>query len=344
MQATFPPIPLLDIDTTLQQTQIAIYIILASLTAVIWDWLLSLAEEYRVMKRCGRSAATFAYFTARASALILCVLVYIFYTGIPDGDSCFGIFHGTSIMIVLGNAAKAYLFLLRVRAVYGGSTLVTFCVATGACVLVGSRLAGMFLVHVSPLAHTRFCQVNAIGSLSAIALWFNWVYDTCVFAAISVRLTSYTRSTTTVGTLSIIRGYGLPRTMRHVLQDGQLYYVYVPVLISVLGNLNETIISTVCAFMLLAAIMAVLPHASPVYQAAFTIPPFAMESNMVCKMFRAMIIRSLEFDPRGCLSLSEACTNAMTSFEQETTLELNTRVMVVDSEDVGYDLYSRNSH
>ncbi|KZP04066.1 hypothetical protein FIBSPDRAFT_1054923 [Athelia psychrophila] len=327
MQATFPPIPLLDIETTLQQTQIAIYIILASLTAVIWDWLLSLAEEYRVMKRCGRSAATFAYFTARASALILCVLVYIFYTGIPDGDSCFGIFHGTSIMIVLGNAAKAYLFLLRVRAVYGGSTLVTFCVATGACVLVGSRLAGMFLVHVSPLAHTRFCQVNAIGSLSAIALWFNWVYDTCVFAAISVRLTSYTRSTTTVGTLSIIRGYGLPRTMRHVLQDGQLYYV------------------TVCAFMLLAAIMAVLPHASPVYQAAFTIPPFAMESNMVCKMFRAMIIRSLEFDPRGCLSLSEACTNAMTSFEQETTLELNTRVMVVDSEDVGYeDLYSRNSH
>ncbi|KZP10696.1 hypothetical protein FIBSPDRAFT_201061 [Athelia psychrophila] len=327
MQATSPSIPLLDTETTLRQTQIAIYILVGSFTAVIWDWMLSLAEEYRVVKRCGRSAAVLAYFLARTTALTLCILVFIFYTGVPDNDSCFGIFHGTSIMTVLGNASKAYLFILRVRAVYGNSKLVVLCVGVGACVLVGTRVAGMFLVHVSPLGHTGFCQVSAIGSLSAIALWFNWVYDTCVFAAISVRLTSYTRSTTTVGTLSIIRGYGLPRTMRHVLQDGQLYYV------------------TVMAFMLLAAIVAVLPHASPIYQAAFMIPPFAMESNMVCKMFRAMIIRSLEFDPDGCLSLSEACTNAMTSFEREASLELNTRVMAVDPEEVGYeDLYSRDQH
>ncbi|KZP15548.1 hypothetical protein FIBSPDRAFT_1048057 [Athelia psychrophila] len=327
MQAISPPIPQLDTDTTLQlqQTQIAIYIIMGSLTAVIWDWMLSLAEEYRVVKRCGKSTAVLAYFLARASALTLCVLVFIFYTIIPDDDRCSVIFHSTSAMILVGNAAKAYLFLLRVRAVYGNSKLVTLCVWAGACVLVGSRLAGMFLVRISPSGHTGYCQVNAMGSLSAVALWVNSAYDTCVFAAISVRLTSM--STTTFGTLSAIRGYGLPHTMRHILRDGQLYYI------------------TVIAFMLLAAIMAVLPQASPVYQAAFTIPPFAMESNMVCKMFRAMIIRSLDIDPNGALSLAEACTNAMSSFEHATTLELDTRVMNVDLEQIDYeDLYWPDSH
>ncbi|KZP10687.1 hypothetical protein FIBSPDRAFT_937909 [Athelia psychrophila] len=272
---------------------------LGCIDGATWDWILSLAEEYRVVKRCGRSAAVLAYFLARTSALTVCALFLIFLTGVPVNDSCSGIFIGNGAMVVIGNGSKAYLFFLRVRAVYRNSKLVTFGVGAGVFVLVSTRLASMFLVHISPLGPVP-CSVTNVGVLSAISLWFNWAYDTCIFVAISVRLHSHAMPTTNSGIISLIRGYGLPRAMRLFLQDGQIYYF------------------TVFASMLLSAVMAVSSQVSPVYQSAFTVPTIVIESNMVCKMFRSMIMRSL--DPNGSLAPAE-----MSGFELDTSLELNIR-------------------
>ncbi|KZP10665.1 hypothetical protein FIBSPDRAFT_1051167 [Athelia psychrophila] len=300
MEAAFPPVRDLDVTNViwqLQQTQIATYIIVCSLTVVTWDWMLSLAEEYRVVKRCGRSATVLVYFLARSSVLTLCVLVLIFYVGLPDGDSCSRIFFGIDAMVIIGNITKAHIFLLRILAVYHNYKLVKLWVGAGLLVLVGTRLVGMSLVHVSPLGHTGYCNVTNAASIYSIALWLNWAYDTCIFAAISVRLTSQTSSTTKSGIISLIRGYGLPRATRHLLQDGQLYYF------------------TVLASMLLAAIVAVKPNISPIFQAASTIPAIAMESTMVCQMLRAMIIRSMEADLNGWLAPAE-----VSDFELDTSL------------------------
>ncbi|KZP05394.1 hypothetical protein FIBSPDRAFT_872378, partial [Athelia psychrophila] len=260
--------------------------------------MLSLGEEYRVVKRCGPSVTVLVYFLARSSVLTLCVLVLIFYTGLPDGDSCSGIFLGTGVLAIIGNVVKAYIFLLRIRAVYRNYKLVKLWVGAGLLVLVGMRLAGMSLVHVSPLGHTGYCHVTDAGSIYSVALWLNWAYDTCVFAAISVRLTSPTSSTPKSGIISLIRGYGLPRATRHLLQDGQLYYF------------------TVLAFMLLAAILAVKPNVSPIFQAASTIPAIVMESTMVCQMLRTTIIRSMDADLNGWLAPAE-----IADFELDTSLD-----------------------
>lgn len=53
--------------------------------AVTWDWTLALAEECQIVQRRGRSFAVFAYFLARASAVMMCVLTLIFYMGVPPG-------------------------------------------------------------------------------------------------------------------------------------------------------------------------------------------------------------------------------------------------------------------
>ncbi|KZP10690.1 hypothetical protein FIBSPDRAFT_962886 [Athelia psychrophila] len=323
MEAAFVPAP--DPDATLailhlQQTQITTYFVLGALTAAAWDWMVSLVEEYRVVKRCGRSAAVLAYFLARMGALTMCALALTFYE--RDGDSCVGVFLATGAMAVIGTGSKAYLLLLRVRAVYRNSKLVTFWVGAGLLVLVGTRLASMFLVHISPLGHTGYCAVTHVGSLGVMSLWMNWAYDTCIFVAISVRLNSHATSTINSGIVSLVRGYGLPRTMRLFLQDGHVYYLYVAVLVSVLGYLDERIISTVISFMLFSAIMAVSPHVSPVYQSAFTVPTTVIETNMVCKMFRSMIMHSL--DPNGSLAPAE-----MSGFELDTSVALGMRTMDV---------------
>lgn len=85
-------------------------------------------------------------------------------------------------------------------------------------------------------------------------------------------------------------------------------------------NLNEAIISTVLASMLLSAIVAVTPNVSPIYQAAFTIPAIVMESTMVCKMLRVMCIRSLDADLNASLPQAE-----WAGFELDTSFELYTR-------------------
>lgn len=59
---------------------------------------------------------------------------------------------------MIGSAAKAYLFLLRVRAVYGNSKLVTLFVGAGWLVVVCTRVTAAYIVHssVSPTRLTHF--------------------------------------------------------------------------------------------------------------------------------------------------------------------------------------------
>lgn len=46
-------------------------------------------------------------------------------------------------------AAKAYLFLLRVRAVYGKSRIATVLLAVGWIIVVGSRMGLEFVISIS---------------------------------------------------------------------------------------------------------------------------------------------------------------------------------------------------
>ncbi|KZP10686.1 hypothetical protein FIBSPDRAFT_962882 [Athelia psychrophila] len=304
-----------DVIVQLQQTQAAHYIAVCALTAVLWDWILSLADEYRIVKRCGASTAVFACFLARSSAVISCVLTLIFSMGIPSHDSCSGIFNGIGTMTAIGSASKAYLFLLRVRAVYGGSKLATVCVVTGGLAVVLTRIVGTSMVHTSPLGNTRICGVTNVVLLPVISLWLNVAYDTFIFVSISVRLISHTTSTTNYGILWFVRGHGLPRTMRHLLQDGQLYYFV-------------TLI-----FMLLAAVMAGDIRVGPILQVIFTVPSGVVETILTCKVFRDMILRSLDTGlTSGAKTSTYTGTYGTSTGERDQSLEMQTRMTHRNSE------------
>ncbi|KZP10680.1 hypothetical protein FIBSPDRAFT_937905 [Athelia psychrophila] len=289
----------------LQQTQAATYICLCALTASMWDWTLSLEEELRIVKRCGRSPAVFAYFLARTSAVMLCAFSLVLYTKVsPDDNSCSTIFDGVGIAAMLASAAKAYLFLIRVRAIYGNSKLVTLLVGMGWLAVVSARMTVPSMVHTAALEQTGHCAVTYVGSLPIISMWMNVAYDTCIFISITARLTSYTKSTTTPW---------IPPFSTVFPRDGQFYYCVSSI--------------TVC-FALLPAIIAV-SSVHPIYQAIFAVPANAIEIIMTCKVFRAMIIRSLHAAQNVdmSLALAEACTTAMSIIELDTCLELRIRTM-----------------
>lgn len=52
-----------------------------------------------------------------------------------------------SVMSMLGSISKGYLFLLRVRAVYGNSILINVCLGMGWLAVVGTRMAVPIMVQ-----------------------------------------------------------------------------------------------------------------------------------------------------------------------------------------------------
>ncbi|KZP23345.1 hypothetical protein FIBSPDRAFT_952144 [Athelia psychrophila] len=298
----------------LQHTRGAAYITFCALTVAAWDWTLALGEEVRMVKRCGRSHAVLAYFLARTSVVIGCISALVFFIKVPPDEKwCLVLFNWMGVVYTTGSAAKAYLFLLRVRAIHDNSKLVTLFSSAGWLVMVCARMTIAFTIDAS----AGRCAVTEMGSLSAFSLWLNLAYDTCIFLSVSVRLASHTKLTGTPWIASFVRGYGLPPTMRHLLHDGQIYY------------------SITILFTLLAAVVAVSP-VHPIYQGIFSIPAFTIETLMTCKIFRAMILRSLHpiQDDNLPMAPAEARTTAISIFELDTVLELRIRTTSTGREQV----------
>ncbi|KZP03764.1 hypothetical protein FIBSPDRAFT_904780 [Athelia psychrophila] len=268
----------------LLRTRTATYITVCALTIVAWDWTLALGEELRIAKRCRRSPAALAYFLARTSGVMVFVLALVFLIKVPpDQNSCLALFIWICLMNLTGSAAKAYLFLLRVRAIYDNSKLVVLLSGVGWLVVYQQPFKLLLSTHMGK-------QRSASDTDS------------------SVRLASHANLTGTPRIASFIRGYGLPPTMRHLLQDGQKYY-------------GITVL-----FILIAVVIAVSP-VNPIYKPMSLAPAFAIETVMTCKVFRAMILRSLH--PIQAIDLSvapaEAHTTAMSIFELDTVMELRIR-------------------
>lgn len=61
---------------------------------------------------------------------------------------------------------------------------------------------------------------------------------------------------------------------------------------------------------ILAAAIIALSPVGPIYQAIFTVPAAIVETIMTCKVFRAMILRSLDVDDNVSAARAELYANA----------------------------------
>ncbi|KZP10669.1 hypothetical protein FIBSPDRAFT_937898 [Athelia psychrophila] len=306
-----------------QQTQVAAYIVFSALSAVTWDCLLAMAEECRIVQRYGWSVAVLAYFVARISTGILCVLSLIFY--LPANFTAMG------IMMTVGSAAKSYMFLLRLRAVYGNSKLVKLFVGVGWLAVVGTRMTIAFMISTSPVGQAGYCTITNTALPPVLSMWVNVAYDTCIFVAISARITSYRAFTAKAWTSYFFRGHGLPLAMRHLLQEGRHYYVFVSFPITTMCGFNVKIFSTTVIFALSSAILGVaMAPVSPVFQAVWAVPAFGIETNMTCKVFRKMALRSVGGAQNRSAAPVEAWTTGGLSVVEIETFELQTQTTDIE--------------
>ena len=214
-----------------------------------------------------------------------------------------------AIATICGTAGNGFLFLLRVRAVYEGSTIVTLGFGLWWMAVIGTTFLYSFGVRAEHLPHSSMCMISSAQSWSTASLWVNAVYDTCIFVAISVRIVSFAihpppvdthhhRSNSTSKHAQVegnwrafTFGNGLPRVCRELLRGGQLFYLCVSFLSSCRSRPDLFIKygSVTIGFTLLGSSMSLAP-VTPVLRAGFMAPALGMSTIMTCRVFRGIAL------------------------------------------------------
>ncbi|KAF7979703.1 hypothetical protein HWV62_41040 [Athelia sp. TMB] len=184
--ATIPP-PFLS-PSQGESLQLSTGVYFATLGALLWDWLMSMPDEYRILSKGVFSTSKVK---RRVFTVAFCVSSTMFQ--VASVSDCQALALAASILTVLALNANNLLFLWRVLANLGS---------------------------------TLRCIEDSFRSWVALAMLANAINDTLVFLAISYRIAS--RSTGGQGWRSMLRcfvhGDGVPRVWKELLRNGQLCY------------------------------------------------------------------------------------------------------------------------
>jgi len=284
---TIPPGAILNPYTTLafmppdiaDQFQVMCYVYVATLAAYTWDWLMSMPEEYRIIRKVGFKLPNIAYFVSRFSTLGSCVSTVIFRIAPIDDCAVLKYVEGTFFAISL--PATSLLFLFRVKAVYNDSRIVTTFFGILWLAIAGVSILIMLGITGNRIPYTRRCTEGLAHKYTTVPIFLTAVNDTLVFIAITGRLlsSSMVGNTWSAKAKSFFRGDGLHQLSRALLQSGQAYYF---------ATIGVAIIAI--ALILSPSIPAPL---HPILGSSY----HALASAMACRVFRGVLLGLIE-DPQ----------------------------------------------
>ncbi|KAF5354058.1 hypothetical protein D9756_006974 [Leucocoprinus leucothites] len=242
---------------------------IAVLGATIWDILIYIPDDIKILRRSPIHLTTLCFVSSRLFALVFVLLAVIEFTR-PLND-CYAMVHCIGAACVLTMCSTAFIFLQRVRAVYSNNRWVQLV----AIVLWLASCATMsFTVFVAKSEHvpgTGYCAYTVIDDLLSATGFVFVGFDTFVLLATSYKiLTSHADvdARTSLGTL--IYGRALPNISRAILRGGQQYYFI-----------------TIC-LQVPVVILIVIPSIPPIYKLMLTFPLGSLSASMASRIFRNM--------------------------------------------------------
>ncbi|KDR70728.1 hypothetical protein GALMADRAFT_75822 [Galerina marginata CBS 339.88] len=211
------------------QTSVFYYTSAGSVAVFVWDMLNNLLNDYKLVTRYRVGLPTAVYFLSST----ICILLYLISTNIfllaaPIGD-CRS--HGirTAWLYPVAMGATAFLFFIRVRAIYHRSKFVTsYFFVLWLLLLLGTATIPS-TVRADNIGPTKYCFTGSnISPLLNASGGVTLLFDTSVYLAITWRLTrDFYISThrSDGGMRAMFTGENLPMFSRGLLQDGQVYYL-----------------------------------------------------------------------------------------------------------------------
>jgi len=286
LNSSVPPIlnpytPLAYLPPSLaNQLQILCYLFVATLSAFVYDWLMAMPDEYRMIRKGEPlSIPIIAYFLSRLGTLGYCTTATVYrVAAVAD---CQALLYVTTGFVILAEASTALLFLIRLKAIYSDSKFIPgffgfmWVANLGVSILIPLRLHGE---HIGP---TKRCIDTGLHPLASVPISLDTAYIILIFLAISYRLVSYTidGDTWKARMKCFVSGDGLPRLSKGLLQSGQLYFF------------------TTVGFTITQCILVFAPNVPPLYQTMLSVPGIALENVVACFIFRSIRLDFIK-DPR----------------------------------------------
>ncbi|KZP07984.1 hypothetical protein FIBSPDRAFT_840687 [Athelia psychrophila] len=254
------------------------YIALVDFTGYSYDWLLSIPGEHQVAARAGLIWPIAIYFLSRITTMGHLLMIVIF-TFAPVGH-CVPLTAFLAVCAATRAVCTSFLFLLRVRAVYLRSTVVTALFSILWLATVALNLFTYASIRAGPQTGTHFCTGSQVHHTTYPSI-SSFVFDTLVFVAISYRLAAdaATEQSWRARLLSVVTGKGLFSISRVLMTSGQLYYL-----------------ATVLFFWVNLAV-SVSPLVPVSARSSLTTSYMAFTNIMACTVFRGVALGMLENSP-----------------------------------------------
>ncbi|KIM88413.1 hypothetical protein PILCRDRAFT_3403 [Piloderma croceum F 1598] len=267
----YTPLAFLPPDVA-DQFQIICYVNVATLSALTWDWLMAIPEEYKIIRKVGFSKPNITYLLSRN----------VWFLSINhDLQNCMALKYVEGVFLEIGVPATSLLFLFRVRAVYNNSRIIT--AFFGLLWMAISGLSVLILLGVTRdrIPYTQRCTEGPTPKYSTVPIIVTAVNDTLVFLAISYRMISsaMVSSTWKARAKSFITGDGLLHLSKALLKSGQVYYF---------ATIGVAISMTALIFA-----PGIPGTMKPVLGSVY----FALSGTMACRVYRELLLGTL-IDPQ----------------------------------------------
>ncbi|KAF9457500.1 hypothetical protein BDZ94DRAFT_225173 [Collybia nuda] len=262
----FTPMAFLPPDDAYRNTIMG-YVIVGGLSVFVWDFLIHIPTDYRLVVKHNVKFPTVIYYLSRWSTLFYAVSTVVFQTA-PIGNCAASAKIPCSAYHV-AVSSTALLFFLRVRAIFEKDRTITIVFFVLWLAVLGGSVTAIPSLSGVHIGKTKYCTFSSIGTYRSAANITLAIFDTCVFIAITWRILR-DQFTYEVGdqTKSNFFGRGLPAFSRALLQDGQKYYM-----VAMIANL-------------LVLIMEFAPGIPLIYRTIFLATGVVLTNIMACRVFR----------------------------------------------------------
>ncbi|KZP03148.1 hypothetical protein FIBSPDRAFT_1046176 [Athelia psychrophila] len=270
-------------SASLQEFGVMHYVFVACFTMCVWDWILSISEEQRMLRITSRqpwmsNGLIAVYMTLRVS--VLGWLATNFINGImfpvPNANRQISLVFDCMTLPV-----ASWLFYIRLGAVYLHDKRVR--------ISFGILWAAVFSVFIFDAVHrhTKFLvtHTRVPAKLTALPYVINTVYDMFVYLAMSWKLAAFSikGDTWRHRVLAFFKGDGLLVLTKSLLRGGQIYFF---------TTIVFSIASIVCLY---------LDQIPIQYRGAIAPPHVSIVSILACQIFRELKLGILP----GCLSVTD---------------------------------------
>ncbi|KIM77145.1 hypothetical protein PILCRDRAFT_825699 [Piloderma croceum F 1598] len=319
--STIPPDAILNPYTPLaflapdvaNQFQVICYVNVAILAAFTWDWLMTIPEEYEIIRKKGFSRPNIAYSLSRFGTFGFCLTTTIIR--IASIDDCKVLKYMKGSLLEIGVSATSLLFLFRVKAVYNNSRIITAFFGLLWLAITGLNTLIMLAISPDHIPHTKRCTEGlALPEYTTVPIIVTAVNDTLVFFAISYRMLSSVmiHSTWRARAKSFFTGDGLMHVSRALLQSGQVYYF---ITIGVAIATSALILSPDFPVGL-----------KPILSSAY----IALSSVMACRVYRVILAVMIDLDsPKDSQLTTNSIVSSVVQHTRSSTTYPTTKIYQV---------------